>query len=220
MIEIARLTKRFSGTIAVDCLTLHVAAGEAVALHGANGAGKSTIIRCVLGLLHYEGRILIGGHDARTQGKQARRLVGYVPQELGFNDDLRVSEAVRLFAILRGERRVDVEATLGSVGLTGHERKCIRHLSGGMKQRLAVALALLGDPPALVLDEVTASLDAEGRAEFRDLLGRLNSDGKTLLFASHREEEVEALATRIVSLKDGQVVLESRTRSSEATPCL
>lgn len=89
-----------------------------------------------------------------------------------------------------------------------------------MKQRLAVALALLGDPPALVLDEVTASLDAEGRAEFRDLLGRLNSDGKTLLFASHREEEVEALATRIVSLKDGQVVLESRTRSSEATPCL
>src|SRR5690606_12426351 len=102
--------------------------------------------------------------------KHARRLIGYVPQELGFYDDLGVAEAVGYFARLKGVRLDSPSEPLERVGLAGHERKRVRELSGGMKQRLALAIALLGDPPILVLDEVTASLDACGRQEFVGLL--------------------------------------------------
>jgi ABC-type multidrug transport system ATPase subunit len=203
MIRIENLTKRFGRTIAVDGVSLEVPAGDALSLWGSNGAGKSTILRCVLGLLRYRGRIEVGGFDARRQGRCARRLIGYVPQELGFNDDLRVGEAVCFFARLKGARVESISGTLAGVGLTGQDRKRMRELSGGMKQRLALALALLGDPPILILDEVTASLDACGREEFVSLLARLRRDGKSLLFASHRLDEVTALAERVLLLERG-----------------
>jgi ABC-2 type transport system ATP-binding protein len=142
----------------------------------------------------------------QRRGKQARMLIGYVPQELGFYDDLGVAEAVGFFARLNGVAHTDTGRTLDDVGLTGHGRKRIRELSGGMKQRLALAIALLGDPPVLVLDEVTASLDAVGREEFVAMLGRLRSTGRTILFASHRAEEIAALAGRVVLLERGRIV--------------
>ncbi len=206
MISIASLTKRFGSTTAVDNLSLSIAPGESVALWGANGAGKTTVIRCVLGLFRFAGSICVGGHDVARAGKHARRLIGYVPQELGFNDDLRVGEAVRLFARLRGVNGVSVDDTLAHVGLRGHGSKRIRDLSGGMKQRLALAIALLGDPPVLVLDEVTASLDACGREEFVSLIAGLAGGGRTLLFASHRNDEVATLANRVVLLEAGAMV--------------
>jgi len=204
MIRIENLTKRFGRTTAVDNVSLRIGAGEAVALWGSNGAGKTTILRCILGLLRYRGSIRVGGLDARRKGKRARRLIGYVPQELGFNDDLRVGEAVGFFARLKGVAVGSVGQTLSCVGLAGQDRKRIRELSGGMKQRLALALALLGDPPILILDEVTASLDACGREEFIALLSRLSHAGKSLLFASHRVDEVTTLADRVVLLERGK----------------
>lgn len=206
MIRIDSLRVRFGAFTAVDGVSLHVDAGEAVALWGANGAGKSTIIRCALGLHRYQGTVRIAGHDALSDGKRARRLVGYVPQEVGFHDDARAAEALRLFARLRATRLDDPESALAGVGLAGQSRKRIRDLSGGMKQRLALAIALLGDPPVLVLDEVTASMDASGRDELVDLLARLSAQGRTLLFASHRQEEVRALASRVVMLEAGRIV--------------
>ncbi len=205
MITIQSVTKRFGKSVAVDRVSLDLEQGGAVALWGTNGAGKTTLIRCVLGLVSYEGTIRVGGIDARRDGKRARRLIGYVPQELGFYDELHVDEAVAYFARLKGERRVDTRATLERVGLVGHEGKRIRDLSGGMKQRLALAIALLGDPPILMLDEVTASLDACGREEFVGLLRRLAKGGRTLLFASHRLEEVTTLAKRVVVLEKGRM---------------
>lgn len=205
MIRIEHLTKRFGRATAVDDVSLSIGEGDAVALWGANGAGKSTIIRCALGLLRFRGAISVGGNDVRRRGKAARKLIGYVPQELGFYDDLGVAEAVRFFARLKGVRVDAVDGPLGSVGLVGQERKRIRELSGGMKQRLALAIALLGDPPVLILDEVTASLDACGRDEFVSLLARFSKAGRTLLFASHRVEEVTALANRVVLLDKGRV---------------
>jgi ABC-type multidrug transport system ATPase subunit len=207
MIEIDHLTMRFGRATAVDGVSFTLAAGESVALWGENGAGKTTIIRCVLGLLRYRGQICVGGMDVRRDGKAARQLIGYVPQELGFYDDLRVHEAVHLFARLKGHRIKSVGDILAGVGLEGHAAKRIRDLSGGMKQRLALAIALLGDPPILVLDEVTASLDACGRSEFVALLGRLRrSSGRTMLFASHRTDEIDALATRVITLERGRIV--------------
>jgi ABC-2 type transport system ATP-binding protein/nitrous oxidase accessory protein len=205
VIRIDQVTKRFGRTTAVDGVTLDLAAGDSVALWGPNGAGKTTLIRCVLGLLRYRGTIEVGGHDVKRRGKAARRLIGYVPQELGFYDELGVAEAVGFFGALKGLRSVRAGQALEAVGLGGHERKRVRDLSGGMKQRLALAIALLGDPPVLVLDEVTASLDAVGREELLRLLGGLSGSGRTVLFASHRVEEIVALAKRVVALERGRV---------------
>jgi ABC-type multidrug transport system ATPase subunit len=208
VIRIDHLVKRFGRARAVDDVSLDIEAGRSVALWGPNGAGKSTIIRCTLGLLRHTGRISIGPFDTRRSPKRARRLVGYVPQELGFYDEMGVGDAVCFFARLKGLRPRGPAEALASVGLTGHAAKRVRELSGGMKQRLALAIALLGDPPVLVLDEVTASLDACGRDEFIALLARLRAAGKTMLFASHRVDEVTALADRVVLLEAGRVVRE------------
>ncbi|HMN41046.1 MAG TPA: ABC transporter ATP-binding protein [Phycisphaerales bacterium] len=212
MIAIERVTKRFGRATAVDDVSFSLAEGDSVALWGANGAGKSTIIRCVLGLLRYRGAIRVNGMDAARDGKAVRRLIGYVPQELGFYDDLSVGEAIRFFARLKGLATPRTGGVLSGVGLEGQERKRIRDLSGGMKQRLALAIALLGDPPVLILDEVTASLDACGREEFVGLLSRLADargaagTARTMLFASHRLEEIQSLAKRVLTLRAGRIV--------------
>lgn len=206
MIQIEHVTKRFGPAPAIDSVDLHISRGESVALWGTNGAGKTTLIRCVLGLLRFTGSIRINGRDVHRDGKRARMLIGYVPQELGFYDDLGVAEAVRFFAQLKNLPSCSPERVLASVGLESHHRKRIRELSGGMKQRLALSIALLGDPPILVLDEVTASLDACGRDEFVSLLSGLAGAGRTMLFASHRVEEVVALSNRVVTLECGRAV--------------
>lgn len=205
MIRIENVTKRFGRATAVESASLTIEQGDSVALWGVNGAGKTTLIRCVLGLLRFKGRVSIAEHDVWKQGKTARMLLGYVPQELGFYDELGVLEAVAFFARLKGLARIDAGGALASVGLVGHERKRIRELSGGMKQRLALAIALLGEPPVLVLDEVTASLDAVGRQEFVRMLERLSGAGRTMLFASHRIEEVAVLARRVAVLERGRI---------------
>jgi ABC-2 type transport system ATP-binding protein len=205
MIRIDHVTKKFGRATAVNDATLEIPTGDSVALWGGNGAGKTTLIRCALGLLRCKGTIEVGGFNVRTSGKQARQLIGYVPQELGFYDDLGVADAVHFFARLKGLARPDAAQVLDRVGLAGQERKRIRELSGGMKQRLALAVALLGDPPILVLDEVTASLDACGREEFVSLLHQLSGSGRTMLFASHRVEEVTTLAKRVVLLDKGRI---------------
>lgn len=206
MISIRRVTRRFGRIPVVDDVSLEIAAGESVALWGANGAGKTTLLRCVLGLLRCRGSITVDGFDVHRRGKFARRRIGYVPQEIGFYDDLGVGEAVRFFGRLKGITRLDAAATLDPVGLAGEQRKRVRELSGGMKQRLALAIALLGDPPILLLDEVTTSLDALGRREFVVMLEQLAAAGRTLLFASHRVDEVAALAQRVARLDRGRLV--------------
>ena len=203
MIVVEHVTKRFGRATAVRDASFEIPQGRALALWGANGAGKTTLIRCVLGLIRFEGRVTVAGFDVRRQGKAARRAIGYVPQELGFYDELSVHEALHFFSRLKGLGRPDTRAALAHVGLDGQHAKRVRELSGGMKQRLALAIALLGDPPVLVLDEVTASLDAVGRDEFVGLLEQLSGSGRTLLFASHRVEEVAALAHRVAILELG-----------------
>ncbi len=205
MISAEHVTKRFARAVAVQDASFEIAPGRSLALWGANGAGKTTLIRCVLGLISFEGRAKVAGHDVRRDGKAARRAIGYVPQELGFYDELSVHEALDFFSRLKGLGRADSRAALANVGLDAQQSKRVRDLSGGMKQRLALAIALLGDPPVLILDEVTASLDAVGRDEFVALLGQLSGAGRTLLFASHRVEEVAILAHDVAILNRGAI---------------
>ncbi len=209
LIQIKQLTKRFSGLTVVDQLSLEIPAGQAVALWGPNGAGKTTTLRCLIGLLPYDGYIEIEGMDVRRQGKAVRKLIGFVPQELAFHDDLSVEETMYFYARLKGvhARLSDqILPVIARVDLSGHEEKLIRELSGGLKQRLALGIALLGDPRILVLDEPTSNLDVHARDDFLDLLLELKTSGMTLVFSSHRLEEIASLADRVILLENGQLI--------------
>ncbi len=210
MIEVRNLTKRFGRFTAVQDLSFTVAEGEAVALWGANGAGKTTAVRCLLNLFPYEGEITVNGLDARRQSKAVRRLVGFVPQELSFHDDMSVAETLIFYARLKKvPDGYDFEPLLEQLRLTTHINHRVGELSGGLKQRLALAVALLSDPPILILDEPTASLDIRSREEFLVLLRGLKRAGKTMVFSSHHLEEITALADRVLLLEDGRLVVDA-----------
>jgi ABC-type multidrug transport system ATPase subunit len=208
MIRVAGLTKRYGPARAVDGVSFALAPGEALGLWGRNGAGKTTIIRCVLGLLRYEGTVEVAGFDVARDGKSARRAVGYVPQELALYGDLRIAEAVHWFGTLKRAARGRGAVVLEEVGLAAEGRKRVSELSGGMKQRLALAIALLADPPVLALDELTSNLDRDGQSSFLQMLAAQKQAGRTLLFASHRPEEVELIADRVLGLEAGQRAFE------------
>ncbi len=205
MLTFIHLTKRFGKFTAVDDLSFEVRPQEAVALWGPNGAGKTTAIKCLLGLLAYEGRIEVNGLDAARAGKAVRRQLGYVPQELSFYDDMSTLDMAEFYARLKKVSVARAQEVIAQVGLAGHERKPVGALSGGMKQRLALGLALLADPPILVLDEPTSNLDAAAREQFLRLLGEVKAAGKTILFTSHRLEEIEHLGDRVLVLGDGRL---------------
>ena len=209
-IEVRHLTKKFGRFTAVDDLSFTVETGEAVALWGANGAGKTTAVRCLLNLFPFEGEILINGLDTRRQSKEVRRMIGFVPQELSFHDDMSVAETLVFYARLKKVANgYDFGPLLEQVRLTTHIKKRVGELSGGLKQRLALAVALLSDPPILVLDEPTASLDIRSREEFLLLLRSLRYDGKTMIFSSHHLEEITALANRVLLLEGGRLIVDS-----------
>jgi ABC-2 type transport system ATP-binding protein len=208
MVEVRNLTKRFGALTAVDRLSFKVKAGESVALWGENGAGKTTALRCLLGVIPYKGSVRLGGYDASFQGKAARRQLGFVPQEISFHDDLTVRETLHFYAQLKKTTTESRHAAqlLQRLGLTAYLHKPVRDLSGGMKQRLALVIALLSDPPVIVLDEPTANLDVKARDEFLTLLAELKDGGKTLIFSSHRLEDVAILADRVLVIEAGKLV--------------
>ncbi len=209
MIQVAHLTKRFGELTAVNDLSFQVEAGEAVAFWGPNGAGKTTILHCLLGLLPFEGQIRVGDLDIGRDARAVRRSIGFVPQVLNFHNDLQVKETVNFYAQLKKTDPDSGVTLLEKLGMAEHAEKRVGELSGGMKQRLALALSLLADPDILILDEPTASLDVESRAELLDLLSGIKAEGKTLLFSSHRLDEVMDLADRVLVLRQGQLVADS-----------
>jgi ABC-type multidrug transport system ATPase subunit len=222
IITVQNLSKRFGGLTAVDDLSFFVGAGEAVALWGANGAGKTTALRCLLGLLPFEGSITVAatgavaGLDVSKQGKAARRLMGFVPQDLHFHNDMTAAETLIFYARLKKvPAGYDFGPLLARLELAPHISKPVHDLSGGLKQRLALALALLADPPILILDEPTANLDIRAREDFLLLLHELKVGGKTLVFSSHRLEEVTALADRVLLMEGGRLVVDAPPQDLE-----
>lgn len=216
MIRIEGLTKRYGKSTVVDGFDLQVGGGSTVALWGPNGAGKTTVLLCILGFLHYEGTVEVGGFDARSEGKRVRSLVGYVPQRPGFYDDLTVEDTLAFSSGLRRLQGAGVSEAVERVGLGPHRNKRVGALSGGMRQRLALAVALLPDPPVLLLDEPTSNLDAAGRSDLLAELARLRAMGKTVFFTSHRPEEVDQLADRVITMESGRIVGDERPRAAGA----
>ncbi|MBK8022004.1 MAG: ABC transporter ATP-binding protein [Chloroflexi bacterium] len=207
MITARNLSKRYGKTTALNDLSFTIAAGEAVALWGANGAGKTTTLRCLLGVQGFEGELIVNGIDVAQNSKAARGIIGYVPQETIFYD-MPVLETLHFYARLKKAGAERVSAVLAQVQLTPHQHKRVSMLSGGMKQRLALAAALLADPPILILDEPTANLDVQAQRDFIQMVQMLNQAGKTVIFSSHRLDEVIALGSRVLVLSEGRLLLE------------
>lgn len=218
MIEFTDLTKRYGKFTAVDRLTLHVPAQGAVALWGVNGAGKTTVIKCLLGLLRFDGHITVDSCDVQRQGRAARQRIGYVPQELAFHKEMTTYDMAEFYARLKGTSAGRIEPVLEQVGLAEHQGKPVGALSGGMKQRLALGLALLADPPVLVMDEPTSNLDTAARSQLLQLLVQVKQAGKTIIFSSHRIEEIESLADEVAVMERG--CLQFRCPAAELAPRL
>ncbi len=199
------VTKRFGETAALDRVSFEVAAGRATALWGGNGAGKTTALRVLLGLARYKGQVRVQGLDPRTAGRAVRSLIGYVPQSFGFLPGFTVRETLLGFARLRGATLEEVERLLAELELENRADQLVETLSGGWRQRVALAVARIGDPPILLLDEPSANLDGRTRATLLAYLQRLKAAGKTLIFASHRAGEVRFLADRVLRLDNGRL---------------
>lgn len=207
MIRWEGVTVRFGNRPVLRGVTLEVPAGQRVAVVGPNGAGKTTLLRCVLDLVPYGGTVTVGGFEARREGARARALVGYVPQIPAFPPHLTAAEVVALVQELRGQAP-DPWPLLERVGLREHGRKPAGHLSGGMLRRLGLAVALVGDPPVLVLDEPTSHLDREGESWLAGWLRE--TAGKTVVVTSHQLRRLERLVDRVVVLEAGEVVADLR----------
>jgi len=210
ILRVEKLTKRFGKVEALSELSLEVAPGEAVALWGPNGAGKTTLLRCLLGILPYEGEIRLLGLDPRLHGREIRAQVGYVPQQIRLHSDQTVLETIGFYAQLRGIPAGRSDDWVGAWGLGDARGALVQNLSGGMRQKLMLAIALLSDPPVLFLDEPTSNLDIATRRDFSAALGDLKKSGRTLLFCSHRLSEVRTLADRVVSFEGGRKVFEGK----------
>ena len=205
LITVSGVGKRYGKVKALDDVSFEAGQGAAIALWGPNGAGKTTLLKSILGLIDFRGDVQIAGHSVRRSGKRARSYIGYVPQEAVFYD-WRVQETMEFYARLKKVAAARIAVLLERLGLADHTRKSVSALSGGLKQRLALAVALLSDPPLLLLDEPMASLDAKARRDYLSLLASLRREGKTIVFASHRLEEIAALADRVLVLDQGRVV--------------
>jgi ABC-type multidrug transport system ATPase subunit len=196
---------RLDGRSVLDGVTFDVAPGETVAVVGSNGAGKTTFFRAMLGLVPFTGSIVVDDVDAARDPIRAKARIGFMPQVPAFCEET-ARDALAFVACLRDVPRASIDALLVRVGLADHRRQAIRTFSTGMKQRLSLAAALVGDPPVLLMDEPTASLDLRGQSEFVALILAQKRAGKTVLLTSHRAEEVRALADRVVVLDAGRVI--------------
>jgi ABC-2 type transport system ATP-binding protein/nitrous oxidase accessory protein len=203
-LSVQDVSKRYGRVQALNGISFQARPAEAIGLWGANGAGKTTLLKAVLGLIEFQGAIRVQDVDVRKNGKTARRSIGYVPQEAIFYD-WSVQATLSFYARLKKSDTTGIAPMLEQLGLAEHLQKPVPALSGGLKQRLALAIALLADPPVLLLDEPTANLDAQARRDYLQRLLELRQAGKTILLASHRLEEIETLANRVLLLERGRL---------------
>lgn len=195
---------------AVRGVGFSVGRGELFALLGTNGAGKTSTVELIEGLAAPAGgRVRVLGHDPYTERDLVRPRIGVMLQDGGFPSELTVTETVRMWAGCTSGARPIGEA-LEAVGLAKRGKVRVKQLSGGEKRRLDLALALLGRPEVLFLDEPTTGLDAEGRRDTWELVRRLRAEGTTVLLTTHYLEEAEELADRLAILHEGRIAAEGR----------
>ena len=205
MLTVTNLTKTFGKFKALDNVSFTVEKGDAALLIGPNGAGKTTAIKCTLGLLRYRGSIVVDGKDVFNDGGKARQKIGYVPQQLAFGYDSSVEEQAYFIAKLKRAPKEEAVEALKEAHLWEIRRRKATSLSHGMRQKFAISMAMLTDPPMLIFDEPINNVDLKGQLEFRNRVIELKKKGKTLLIATHLSGLSEFMATAIV-LQKGRIV--------------
>jgi len=207
-IEVQDLRKSYGPLEAVRGLTFSVAPGEVFGLLGPNGAGKTTTVEILEGYRERSaGEVLVLGHDPQTRERDLQQRVGIVLQSCGFYPRVTVREAVEHFAKAYAKPR-DPGETIGLVGLEEKADARIKELSGGQRRRLDLALALVGDPELIFLDEPTTGFDPAARRTAWGVIRTLKDLGKTVLLTTHYLEEAQSLADRVAIIKDGRIVAE------------
>ncbi|MBW6438080.1 ABC transporter ATP-binding protein [Actinoplanes hulinensis] len=217
-VTVQGVSKHYGSLTALDGVDLEIGVGV-TGLLGPNGAGKSTLLRCLATALGPDsGSIRVRGFDPAVpaQRTEVRRRIGYLPQNPGLYPNFTAYDLLDYVAVLKEitdtrQRRAEVRRVLDEVELTDRAKTKVRKLSGGMRQRLGLAQALLGDPELLILDEPTVGLDPEQRMLFRALISRIG-ERRTVLLSTHQTEDVGALCERVVVMSGGRVVFEGSPR--------
>lgn len=208
---IDRVSKQYKNRIAVDRISLKLGRGVH-GLLGENGAGKTTLMRMICGILKPDsGTITFDNTDVSEEAY--RRILGYLPQDFGYYPEFSATDFLLYLAALKGipKKTAGRKAAelLELVSLSEMARKKIKTFSGGMKQRLGIAQALLNDPKLLILDEPTAGLDPKERVRFRDLIGQLGKESIVLL-STHIVSDIEHIADQVLMMKDGQLIYQGK----------
>jgi ABC-2 type transport system ATP-binding protein len=212
VIQVQNLTKRYDGVTVVDGISFEVARGEIFGLLGPNGAGKTTTILMLLGLSEIsDGRARVLGHDPARDPLSVKRRVGYLPDQVGFYDNLRAAENLRYTARLIGlepdEREKRIKSALEHVGLADVADHRVGTFSRGMRQRLGLAEILMKDAEIAILDEPTSGLDPQATLELLDMIRSLKHRGVSVLVSSHLLERVQSVCDRVALFSAGKIVL-------------
>lgn len=208
-LKTVHLTKQYGQKKAVDDMNITLSGGV-YGLLGANGAGKSTLMRLLCALQRpTSGQILLDGKDIGKLGEHYRSLLGYLPQDFGYYPDFSAADFLRYIAALKGLGEQEADRKIGelleTVGLAGEARHKVKTFSGGMKQRLGIAQAMLNDPRILILDEPTTGLDPKERVRFRNLISAFSKD-RIVVLSTHIVSDVEFMAEKILLMKSGQII--------------
>ncbi|MCI8744915.1 MAG: ABC transporter ATP-binding protein [Lachnospiraceae bacterium] len=208
-LRLDRLTKQYKQKLAVDRIDLELKCGV-YGLLGANGAGKTTLMRMICDIQEpTSGEIFCNGQNIREMGEEYRDRLGYLPQNFGYYPEFTAYKFLLYIASLKGlgkeQAAVRAQYLLEMVGLADQKKQKIKTFSGGMKQRLGIAQAMLNEPEILILDEPTAGLDPKERVRFRNLISSFSKD-KIVLLSTHIVSDVEYIADEILVMKDGRLI--------------
>lgn len=209
-IDARNLTRKFGKFTAVDHVSFQVERGKIFGFLGANGAGKSTTIRMLCGLLApTEGTALVGGYNIETETEAVKQSIGYMSQKFSLYEDLTVEENIRFFGGVYGLLESRLRERMGWIvdiaGLRGREKSLTKNLSGGWKQRLALGCAIIHEPQIVFLDEPTSGVDPISRRKFWDLINRLSEDGVSVLVTTHYLDEAE-YCNEIILINSGRLI--------------
>lgn len=208
-LSVDRVSKQYKNKLAVDRVTFDLSEGV-TGLLGANGAGKTTLMRMMTGILSPSGGE-ISADGVPVQSEEYRALLGYLPQDFGYYPEFSAKEFVQYIAALKGiekkKAKEKTDALLDLVGLSDVAGKKIKTFSGGMKQRVGIAQALVNDPKILILDEPTAGLDPKERVRFRNLIADIGKD-TIVLFSTHIVSDIEHIASNVLMMREGKLIYE------------
>jgi len=206
-IDVENLTKRYGDLLAVNDISFHVRTGEVFAFLGPNGAGKTTTVEIIETIrTPTSGKVCLLGMDVTTRKRDIVPRIGVLPQGFSSFDRITVRETIQYYARLFSRRNIDVDGLIELANLNDKSQEQFKNLSGGLKQRLGIAIALVNDPEVVFLDEPTTGLDPRARREVWDVLLSLKKNGKTVFLTTHYMEEAELLADTVAIISKGKIV--------------